>query len=172
MRKRDSPLVCDASVVLNLGHRGELGELVAELRNERVLTVTPEVVREISLDDPAYYRAFLSGHFKTHAKPLLAMERIPEEARNRLDPGELSVLAVCLEEGWTACIDETLARKVALELDIPLTGTLGLLGHALDQKWMTDASCLAAVRRMKHNGFYCPKIPVNDEFLDYLTRMK
>ena len=171
MRKRDSPLVCDSSVVLNLGHRGELSELVAKLMEERLLTVTPEVVREVSLDDPAFYRTFLSGHFKTHAKPLLAMERIPEEARNRMDAGELSVLAVCLEEKWTACIDEIQARKSATELGISLTGTLGLLRHALERKWMTDAACLAAVRRMKHNGFHCPKVQADDDFLDYLARM-
>ena len=171
MRKRESPVVCDSSVVLNLGRRGELPELVAKLMDERVLTVTPEVVREVSLDDPAYYQTFLHRHFKVHTKPLLAMERIPADARNRLDPGELSVLAVCLEEGWTASIDETLARKSATELGISLTGTLGLLRHALERKWMTDSSCLAAVRRMKHNGFYCPKVHSDDEFLDYLARM-
>lgn len=172
MRKRDSPLVCDASVVLNLGHRGELADLVAELMAERVLTVTPEVVREVSQDDPAYYREFLKGHFKVHEKPLAAMGSIPLEARDSLDPGELSVLAVCLEEGWTACIDETLARKVAVEMNIHLTGTLGLLGHALERRWMTDDVCLAAVRKLKQNGFYCPKVHANDDFLDYLARMR
>ncbi len=172
MKKRDSPLVCDASVVLNLGHRGGLSDLVAELMGERVLTVTPEVVREVSQDDPAYYREFLKGNFKIHEKPLAAVGQIPQEARDSLDPGELSVLAVCLEEGWTACIDETLARKVAVALGISLTGTLGLLGHALERNWMTDDVCLAAVLRLKQNGFYCPKVHANDDFLDYLARMK
>jgi len=110
-------------VVLNLGHRGGLSDLVVELMGERELTVTPEVVREVSQDDPEFYREFLKGHFKVHEKPLIAMGQIPQEARNSLDPGELSVLAVCLEEGWTACIDETLARKVAVTLGIALTGT-------------------------------------------------
>lgn len=172
MKKRDSPLVCDASVVLNLGHRGELSGLVAELMEERVLTVTPEVVREVSLDDPVFYRQFLKEGFKEHEKPLTAMERIPLRVREALDSGELSVLAVCLEEGWTACIDEVLARKVAREMEIPLTGTLGLLGHALDQKWLTDAQCLEAVVRLRRNGFYCPKVLPNDDFLDYLSRMR
>jgi predicted nucleic acid-binding protein len=172
VKARDSPLVCDASVVLNLGHRGELSDLVKELMAERDLTVTPEVVREVSRDDPAYYQEFLKGHFKLHEKPLAVMGRIPQEARDSLDPGELSVLAVCLEEDWTACIDETLARKVAVGLGISLTGTLGLLGHALVRNWMTNDDCLAVVRKLKQNGFYCPKVHANDDFPAYLARMK
>ncbi|TAG10186.1 MAG: hypothetical protein EAZ42_04540 [Verrucomicrobia bacterium] len=143
-----------------------------ELVGERELTVTPEVVREVSQDDPAYYREILKDHFKLHERPLAAMSKIPMEARDSLDPGELSVLAVCLETGWTACIDETLARKVALSMNIPLIGTLGLLGHAVKQKWMTNDDCLAAVRRLKQNGFYCPKVHPNDDFFEYLARMR
>lgn len=172
MKKRASPLVCDASVVLNLGHRGDLSELVVKLMAERVLTVTPEVVREVSLDDPVFYHRFLKKSFTKHAKPLTAMERIPLSVREALDSGELSVLAVCLEEGWTACIDEVLARKAAREMGVPLIGTLGLLGHALEEEWLTDSQCLDVVVKLRRNGFYCPKVLPNDDFIDYLSRLK
>lgn len=172
MNMRAAPLVCDASVVLNLGHRGYLGDLVAVLMGERDLVVTPQVMKEVTLDDPAFYRGFLDRHFRQHDRPLVAMESIPEDVRRQLDAGELSVLAVCLEEGWTACIDETLARQAARALGLNLMGTIGLLGRALERGWMSDELCLDAVKRMRGNGFYCPKIHANDDFSEYLARLR
>jgi predicted nucleic acid-binding protein len=172
MKRGKSVLVCDASVVLNLGHRGQLAELVAMLGAEYGLVVTDEVVREVTRDDPDFYRAFVARQFTVLSQPLAAMERIPEQWKRSLDAGELSVLALCLEhDGWQACIDETLARKAARGLGIAVTGTIGLLYRALTSGCLSDDECLEAVRRMVQKGFYCPRVSANETFHEYHQRL-
>ena len=51
-----------------------------------------------------------------------------------LGPGERQVLALALERrGARVLLDDRLARRVALALDIPLTGTLGVLLRAKEE---------------------------------------
>src|SRR5690606_30398564 len=58
-----------------------------------------------------------------------------------LGPGEAQVLMLALERpGTVALLDDGLARRVASLLDIPMTGTLGLL---LDSK---KAGLISAVK--------------------------
>jgi len=171
--KEDEPaLVCDATVVLNLGHRGELAALTAKLAAERRLVVTNEVEREVSLDDPAYYTQFLGEHFTINQDSLTRVPEVVQAASPLLlDAGEISVLSLCLQTGWTACVDETDGRRVAKKLQLTVMGTLGILNHAISRQWMNDAECLEAVRRLKQGGFYCPKVLANDDFADYFARM-
>ncbi len=173
MSAQDSPLVCDATAVFNLGHRGSLDSLAERMRDERQLLVTPDVVKEVSQDDPAYYGSFLSRHFMINAEPLTALGKIAEASGDvSLDAGEISVISLCLQKGWTACLDETSARRVAKSLGLNLTGTFGLLKHAIEKRWLTDDECMQAVVRMKTGGFFCPKVLANDDFADYYARLR
>ncbi|MBK8040046.1 MAG: hypothetical protein IPK22_23385 [Verrucomicrobiaceae bacterium] len=51
-------------------------------------------------------------------------------------------------------------------------GTLGLLQMACSQNWMNADECLDAIQRMRANGFYCPKVLVNDDFAEYMARLQ
>lgn len=172
MKEDEAALVCDATVVLNLGHRGELAALTARLAAKRRLVVTTEVQREVSLDDPEFYTAFLREHFTVNHDALTRVAEVVQAASPvLLDAGEISVLSLSLQTGWTACVDELEGRRVAKKLQLPVMGTLGLLNHAISQQWMTADDCLDVVRRLKQRGFYCPKVQVNDDFADYFARL-
>ena len=172
MMDPSATLVCDATVVLNLGHRGGLEDLTAALVRLGQLVVTTEVAREVSLDDPSFYRGFLARYFVIDARPLLRIADVEKAALPmRLDSGETSVLSLCLQTGWAACIDESAGRRVAGALQIQCHGTFGLLGLGMDQGWMTDQQALEVVRRLRSRGLFCPKVLPNDTFDLYLARL-
>lgn len=172
MKSEEPPLVCDATVVFNLGHRGGLSSLVGKFSAQRKLMVTIDVADEVNRDDPAFYSDFLTAHFTINRDPLSHIAEVIEVARPvMLHAGEISVLALCLQNGWTACVDEKEGRKVARQLHLNVMGTLGLLKEAIQKEWMTDDECLDAIRRMRQGGFFCPKVQVNDDFADYCARL-
>ena len=165
-------LGCDATVVLNLGHRGGLEDLTTALAKVGKLVVTTEVAREVSLDDPSFYKAFLARHFTIEARPLLRVADVEKAAMPmRLDSGETSVLSLCLQTKWTACIDESAGRRVARTLQLECFGTFGLLRHGIDQRWMTDPAALEVVRRLRSRGLFCPKVLPDDSFTRYFARL-
>jgi predicted nucleic acid-binding protein len=165
-------LVCDATVVLNLGHRGGLEDLTAALAQDRKLVVTTEVAREVSMDDPSFYQGFLARYFAIDSRPLLRVAAVENAAMPmRLDSGEISVLSLCLQTQWAACIDESAGRRVARTLELECFGTFGLLRHGIDQRWMTDHKALEVVRRLRSRGLFCPKVLPEDTFTRYLARL-
>lgn len=169
----ETPLVCDASVVLNLGLRGGLTALVMKIKATRSLVVTAEVAAEIQRDDPDFYGRFLSDHFQMVRGPLPCLPKVEQASLpDGLDAGEMSVLALCLERQWVPTIDERLGRQVARALGMMPVGTLGLLQMACSQSWMSADECLDAVQRLRANGFYCPKVRVNDDFAEYMARLQ
>jgi predicted nucleic acid-binding protein len=89
----------------------------------------------------------------------------------RLDSGEISVLSLCLQTGWAACIDESAGRRVARALELECFGTFGLLRHGIDQRWMTDHKALEVVRRLRSRGLFCPKVLPDDSFTRYFARL-
>lgn len=150
-----APLVCDASVVLNLGQRGRLARLVECLAARTRLVVTEQVAAELRVDDKAYSDQFLQAHFQIeegllHKLPEVEQASLPDG----LDVGESSVLALCLERGWVPAIDEKPGRAVARRLGMKPTGTIGLLHLALAEGWMTDDECLDA-NSIRPAGWTC-----------------
>lgn len=127
--------------------------------------VTTEVAREVSLDDPSFYQGFLARYFVIDSSPLLRVADVENAALPmRLDSGEISVLSLCLQTQWAACIDESAGRRVARALELECFGTFGLLRHGIDQRWMTDHEALEVVRRLRSRGLFsprsCPKTPL------------
>jgi len=165
-------LVCDATVVLNLGHRGGLEDLTAALAKAGKLVVTTEVAREVSLDDPSFYQGFLARYFAIDSRPLLRVADVENAALPmRLDSGKISVLSLCLQTQWAACIDESAGRRVARALELECCGTFGLLWHGIGQGWMSDPAALEVVRRLRSRGLFCPKVLPDDTFAHYLARL-
>ncbi len=70
-----------------------------------------------------------------------------------LGAGESSVLAACLSNSKaTAILDDLAARRCANTLDIPLTGTLGLVLKAKQCGFIPTAEPI--IRALKHHGMY------------------
>lgn len=174
MRPDAPPLVCDATVVFNLGHRGRLEQLAERLKADRGLQITPDVEREVTRDPhDGFYERFLPACFTRCAEPLTALNKIPAEFAPMLGDGEKSVLSLAKQRQWTACIDESLGRKAALAMGLLPTGTLGLLEEAVNRQWLTDAEAMDAIRRLHQNRFVLPLRPgVNDDFAEYMQRVR
>ena len=126
MSPAPAPIACDASVVFNLGHRGQLEALTAALKAAGGLLITPEVEREVTRDPhDGFYDAFLKAHFTRCDEPLTALAEIPAEYAPMLGDGERSVLALARQRQCLAAIDDSLGRKAAKAMGLEdLVGTL------------------------------------------------
>jgi hypothetical protein len=72
------------------------------------------------------------------------------QLRGRLGDGEASCLAIAAHRGWKVATDDKDARKWALRLHIPHTGTLGILGILVTQHTMSLAEGNAWLRGCSH----------------------
>jgi predicted nucleic acid-binding protein len=75
-----------------------------------------------------------------------AEQRLRSEFDYLLDPGEASCLALAISRGLTFATDDLAARKLAVERDVPLTGTLGILIALVrdDALSLADANAMLA----------------------------
>jgi predicted nucleic acid-binding protein len=115
--------VVNASPLIALAHAGKL-ELLEKLPEE--LVVPEAVVEEILAgpDDPAR-RALASGWGPRRAAT------VPENvAEWGLGKGESAVLALALELGATAVLDDHNARRCAKALRVSVIGTFGVIVRA------------------------------------------
>jgi predicted nucleic acid-binding protein len=126
------PLVFDASILFNVGHRGELRDLLRRLRTSYILLVPAVVVEEVSAEPSFDYRAFFSEYFEIRAgnAPPDFLSKLAFISA-RLNAGEIEVMTLCATVSGTAVIDEKAGRAVATQLGLPVTGTLGLLQYAV-----------------------------------------
>jgi hypothetical protein len=72
------------------------------------------------------------------------------QLRGRLGDGEASCLAIAAHRGWKIATDDKDARKWALRLHIPHTGTLGILGILVTQPIMSLTEGNAWLRGCSH----------------------
>lgn len=79
----------------------------------------------------------------------------------QLDKGEASAIALALEFKYSILIiDDNKARKIAEQLGLTITGTLGVIIRA-KQKGIID-SVLSIVERLKSSGFRISVEPDNE----------
>jgi len=78
------------------------------------------------------------------------------ELRRQLDEGEASCLAVATQRKWKVATDDKDARKWAIRLHIPHTGTLGILGLLITQNHMALTEGNAWLHRMIEAGYHSP----------------
>ena len=110
-------VIADASCLILLTNIGKI-ELLEKLYGE--ILITDEVKAECRLPLPS----FISIQNPTDTGPLNSLMR-------SLDAGEASSIALALENpGCKIIIDEKKGRRVALSLELDLTGTLGVLNEA------------------------------------------
>lgn len=127
--KLRSPIVLDTTVISNLARSDDIALL--DVFDERIVTV-PVVIDELQtgIDDHGY--TFLTRALGT--LEVVEDENEPGESLDRLDPGETHALQLARERDGSLATDDLAARTVADELDIPVTGSLGVLARAVHER--------------------------------------
>ena len=73
-----------------------------------------------------------------------------------LHRGEASCLAIAAHRGWAFLTDDARARKAAQELNVTLSGTLGLLAQAVKTSILSLDEADALLTRMIQAGYRSP----------------
>lgn len=116
-------IVCNAGPLISLARIGRL-DLLPALFGE--IIVPPAVHREVTQDDSLPgAKALAQADWLTLAE--IADRRDVEKLSAGLDPGEAEVLTLARELQATAAIDERRGRRLATELGVSQTGTVGIL---------------------------------------------
>jgi len=79
-----------------------------------------------------------------------------ETLSTSLGTGESSSIAVAKNRGLTFASDDLVARREALLLNVPLTGTVGILVRAINSKVINLRRGETILTQMKERGFYAP----------------
>jgi predicted nucleic acid-binding protein len=116
-------IVCNAGPLISLARIGRL-DLLPALFSE--IIVPPAVYREVTGDDS------LPGAGDLRQADWLKVAEVQdrsvvEQLLSSLHAGEAEVLILARELGATAAIDEKRGRRVAEELGVAQTGTVGIL---------------------------------------------
>lgn len=116
-------IVVDAGPLISLARIGRL-DLLPALFEE--ILVPPAVYQEVTNDDS------LAGAATLASADWLKLTEVPdrrnvERLSSWLDAGEAEVLVLARDLGATAAIDERRGRRLAADLGIPHTGTVGIL---------------------------------------------
>jgi len=82
-----------------------------------------------------------------------------------LGKGEAEVIALANQKGLTVVIDDAKARKMAENMGLKLTGTIGVLMRAEKEGLVVSAH--DKVKELKEKGFY-----VSEELFENLERFK
>lgn len=114
-------VIADTSCLIVLEKIGQL-ELLSQLFQK--ITITPEIQEEFGNILPSWI----------HIEPVLDKKR-QQLLELELDKGESSAIALALEkEANLLLIDERKGRNIATQLKINITGTLGILIRAKEEK--------------------------------------
>lgn len=150
------PVVLDTVVLSNFAASGSLDLLSSILH--RPCTV-PDVRRELERGAGEGYeftrRALdaIDDGISLVEPPDVATSRFREE----LDAGEAAVLALAADRDGIAATDDRAARTLARETGITVTGSVGILVHAVERGALTPATADAWIDRwIDVTGYYSP----------------
>jgi predicted nucleic acid-binding protein len=160
------PIFLDATVLSNYASTDSIGFLVSSLESP---VVVPAVRDEIE-------RGLRFGHdyLATAVEAFddgLQIGDVPSEKaagqlRDRLDPGETDALRGAVERNGTLATDDLAARRLADELGIPVTGSIGLLLVGIEHGRIDKETADEWLETWREErGYYAPVESVN-ELLD------
>jgi predicted nucleic acid-binding protein len=74
----------------------------------------------------------------------------------RLGSGEASCLAIAKGRNWLFLTDDLNARKTAIQLDVRISGTIGVLRIAVEQELISIDEGNRLLHSMIDNGYFSP----------------
>jgi len=131
--------------------------------------VAPPVRDEIGQGVDFGYE-YLTSAVKAFDEGLPVSDAPPETSgvklRERLDPGETKALRGAAERDGTIATDDLAARRLAAELDVPVTGSIGLLVLGIKRKHIDSETADEWLETWRNErGYYAPVQSVT-ELLD------
>ena len=145
--------VVNASPLIVLSQLARL-DLLREPRSAIDVVVPRAVLDEVMMgdaDDPAVSQVPLAISDWLRVMPTPTVH--PSIRAGQLDPGEVAVLSVALEQpGWEVVLDDHAARREAARLGIPCIGTVGLV--LAGQELGIVPSVRDALETLRNGGMY------------------
>lgn len=121
------PVFLDATVVSNFASTDSIEFLVSVINSP---VVVPAVRDEIERGRD-FGHGYLAAAVEAFGEDLRLGDVPPETGtaslRERLDPGEAEALRGAVEHDGTLATDDLAARRLADDLNVPVTGSIGLL---------------------------------------------
>ena len=146
------PIIVDTSSLIAL-ERIDLLPILCKIYKEVV--ITESVINE----------------FGTLSLPCLSIRRVESNLLNllitdlNLGKGEAEVIALASQTGSKIIIDDSKARKVAENMGLKVTGTIGVLMKA--ERLGLIGSAYDKARELREKGFY-----VSEELIEEISRFK
>lgn len=145
-------VISDTTPIISLMKAGQL-ELLQELFG--VVYIPKAVYRELVEN-----RAYIEEARKVQECGFLLMEQVENEKSviilrsfTGLDAGESEAIILADEkQSDVLLIDEYKGRQVAKKLGIKITGTIGILAQAFDEKLLTREEVERCIDRLKGSG--------------------
>lgn len=131
-------IIADTSCLILLEKIGEL-DLLNKLFD--LVIISPVVAEEYGLSLPAWIK--VEGIRDKKYQKLL---------EHTLDPGEASVIALAVEIGGLLILDDSKARRLASELKLDYTGTLGILVDAKQRGYIHSFKSI--LEKIKQTNFH------------------
>lgn len=166
-----NPLVFDSSSIFNFGHRGNLESILIDLRKKFDLIITNEVFEEITKNENKrdFYKEFIRKYFLVKKIKLKSeFNSLIYSFSEKLGKGEQSVILFTLYNQGTAIIDDKLARKFALQYNVRVIGTLGILKHYFKKNKIDEACFRNIIINLRNNGFRIPELNNQTSIEEYL----
>lgn len=79
-----------------------------------------------------------------------------------LHSGEAACLSIALHRQWTFLSDDKAARKAGMRLNVPVTGTLGILLALVKHGHLELSEADAVLARMIQTSYYSPIASLNE----------
>lgn len=157
------PVFLDATVISNFASTNSVEFLVDVLEDPVVVpAVRDEIEQGVNLG-----HKYLAGAVEAFDEGLPVIDVPPEiggvTLRDRLDPGETEALRGAAAHDGTIATDDLAARRLATELDIPVTGSVGLLVLGIKRDGIDTGTADEWIENWRYErGYYAPVESVSE----------
>lgn len=151
------PVFLDATVISNYASTNSVEFLVQVLEAP---VVVPAVREEIE-QGVKHGHEYLIGAVEAFDNGMPVFDVPPEigsvSLRERLDPGETEALRGAVEHDGTLATDDLAARRLASELAVSVTGSIGLLVFGIKREWIDNETADEWIETWRNErGYYAP----------------
>ncbi len=154
-------IIFDTNVLSNFSRAGQLG-LMRKIYPDSACCsgfVVSEILRGLRQghhDLEPLAAGIVTGWPRQEEMATTAERQLYAAISISLGDGESSCLALAAHRGYVFACDDRLARNEATRLEVPLTGTVGILNKAVRIGVVGLKEANAILRKMVKAGFYAP----------------